>query len=186
MKKTGKNGKGRRKQKSGNAIVYLRRLKAEKSKETAGHNLGYIGQTQDLLKRNGDWRNLKKAYGGKKIERARRLYGTDDWELIILYEGNIKKESTRKKKLDRIETAMIKLYNTVNHGFNTSYGHGMKGLHHSKESRRKISQALRGVKKTEAHKKAMSAGRRKAKQRRLRLERKLQRQRQQQSLNSAA
>ena len=42
------------------------------------------------------------------------------------------------------------------------------------------------VKKTEAHKKAMSAGKKKAKQRRLRQERKLQRQQQQQSLNSAA
>ncbi len=186
MKKTGKNGKGRRKQKRGNAIVYLRRLKAEKSKETAGHNLGYIGQTQDLSKRNGDWRNLKKAYGGKKIERARRLYGTDDWELIILYEGNVKKKSTRKKKLDRIETAMIKLYNTVEEGFNSSYGHGMKGLHHSKASKLKISQSMRGIKKTEAHKKAMSEGKKKAKQRRLRQERKLQRQQQQQSLNSAA
>ena len=96
------------------------------------------------------------------------------------------KKSTRKKKLDELETAMIIKYDSVNNGFNTSYGRGMKGLHHSKASRRKISQALRGVKKTEAHKKAMSAGRRKAKQRRLRLERKLQRQRQQQSLNSAA
>lgn len=185
MKKTGKNGKGRRKQKRGNAIVYLRRLNAEKSKETAGHNLGYIGQTTNLSKRNWEWRNLKKAYGGEKIERARRLYGTDDWELIILYEGNVKKESTRKKKLDRIETAMIKLYNTVDQGFNTSYGHGMKGLHHSKEAKLKISQKMCGVKKSEAHKKAMSEGKKKAKQRRLRQERKLQRQ-QQQSLNSAA
>lgn len=184
MKKTGKNGKGRRKQKRGNAIVYLRRLKAEIARTTGEFELCYIGQTQDLSKRNDDWRNHKKAYGGEKIERARRLYGTGDWELIILYEGNIKKESTRKKKLDRIETAMIKLYNTVDHGFNTSYGRGMKGLHHSKESRRKISQALRGVKKTEAHKKAMSEGKKKAKQRRERQERKLQRQ--QQSLNSAA
>ena len=176
MKKTGKNGKGRRKQKRGNAIVYLRRLNAGKSKETAGHNLGYIGQTTNLSKRNWEWRNLKKAYGGEKIERARRLYG--------LYEGNVKKKSTRKKKLDRIETAMIKLYNTVEEGFNSSYGHGMKGLHHSKASKLKISQSMRGIKKTEAHKKAMSEGKKKAKQRRLRLERKLQRQ--QQSLNSAA
>ena len=156
MKKTGKNGKGRRKQKRGNAIVYLRRLNAGKSKETAGHNLGYIGQTTNLSKRNDDWRNHKKAYGGEKIERARRLYGTGDWELIILYEGNIKKESTRKKKLDRIETAMIKLYNTVDHGFNTSYGRGMKGLHHTKESRLKISQKMRGVKKKPEHRSAIS------------------------------
>lgn len=60
----------------------------------------------------------------------------------------------------------------------------MKGLHHSKASKLKISQSMRGVKKTEAHKKAMSEGKKKAKQRRERQERKLQRQ--QQSLNSAA
>ena len=74
---------------------------------------------------------------------------------------------------------MIIKYDSVNNGFYTSYGRGMKGLHHSKASKLKISQALCGINKTEAHKKAMSAGRRKAKQRRLRLELKLQRQQQQ-------
>ena len=68
------------------------------------------------------------------------------------------KKSTRNKKLDELETEMIKKFDAVENGFNTSYGRGMKGLHHTEESRRKISQALSGVKKKEAHRKNISKG----------------------------
>ena len=66
-----------------------------------------------------------------------------------------------------METAMIRKYDSINNGFNISEGRGMKGLHHTKESRQKISQALRGVKKTEAHKKAISKGMKKSWKQRL-------------------
>ena len=167
--------------------VYKYTLKAtEKSIANGDAGKCYIGQTGNTKKRQGDWDSTDPRYAGPKINRAREIYPPEDWVREVLFSGFYMKESTRKKKIDAMETAMIRKYDSVNNGFNTSYGRGMKGLHHTEESRRKISQALRGVKKTEAHKKAMSAGRRKAKQRRLRQERKIQRQRQQQSLNSAA
>lgn len=167
--------------------VYKYTLKATE-KSTANGDAGkcYIGQTGNTKKRQGDWDSTDPRYAGPKINRAREIYPPEDWVREVLFSGFYMKESTRKKKIDAMETAMIRKYDSVNNGFNTSYGRGMKGLHHSKASRLKISQALRGVKKSEAHKKAMSEGKKKAKQRRLRQERKLQRQRQQQSLNSAA
>ena len=166
--------------------VYKYTLKATE-KSTANGDAGkcHIGQTYNSKERQGDWDSTDPRYAGPKINRARVIYPLEDWDREVLFSGFYKKKSTRKKKIDAMETAMIRKYDSVNNGFNTSYGRGMKGLHHSKASRLKISQALRGVKKSEAHKKAMSEGKKKAKQRRLRQERKLQRQ-QQQSLNSAA
>lgn len=167
--------------------VYKYTLKAtEKSIANGDAGKCYIGQTGNTKKRQDDWDNQNSCYGGPKINRAKKEYPPEDWDREVLFSGFYMKESTRKKKIDAMETAMIRKYDSVNNGFNTSYGRGMKGLHHSKASRLKISQALRGVKKSEAHKKAMSEGKKKAKQRRLRQERKLQRQQQQQSLNSAA
>ncbi len=167
--------------------VYKYTLKATE-KSTANGDAGkcYIGQTGNTKKRQGDWDSTDPRYAGPKINRAKEIYPPEDWDREVLFSGFYMKESTRKKKIDAMETAMIRKYDSVNNGFNTSYGRGMKGLHHSKASRQKISHALRGIKKTEAHKKAMSEGKKKAKQRRLRQERKLQRQQQQQSLNSAA
>lgn len=166
--------------------IYKYTLKAtEKSIANGDAGKCYIGQTGNTKKRQDDWDNQNSCYAGPKINRAKEIYPPEDWVREVLVSRTYKKKSTRKKKLDELETAMIIKYDSVNNGFNTSYGRGMKGLHHSKASRLKISQALRGVKKSEAHKKAMSEGKKKAKQRRLRQERKLQRQ-QQQSLNLAA
>ena len=165
--------------------IYKYTLKAtEKSIANGDAGKCYVGQTGNSKKRQGDWDSQDPRYAGPKINRAREIYPPEDWVREVLVSRTYMKKSTRNKKLDELETEMIKKFDAVENGFNTSYGRGMKGLHHSKESRLKISQALRGVKKSEAHKKAMSEGKKKAKQRRLRQERKLQRQ--QQSLNSAA
>jgi hypothetical protein len=168
MRKNGKKGKKGKKSKKDNAIVYARILKAEKAKETGDYNKPYIGQAKNLAHRNSDFRNLKKAYAGEKLERARKLYGVDDndWEVKVLFSASYKKESTRKKKLNRIETEMIIKFNAVDEGLNSSYGHGMQGVHHKKETKLKISLALSGVPKSEDHKKAMSKGRKKAKRKR--------------------
>ena len=139
--------------------VYKYTLKAtEKSIANGDAGKCYIGQTGNTKKRQGDWDSTDPRYAGPKINRAREIYPPEDWVREVLFSGFYMKESTRKKKIDAMETAMIRKYDSVNNGFNTSYGRGMKGLHHSKASRLKISQALSGVKKKEAHRKNISKG----------------------------
>ena len=137
--------------------VYKYTLKATE-KSTANGDAGkcYIGQTGNTKKRQGDWDSTDPRYAGPKINRAREIYPPEDWDREVLFSGFYMKESTRKKKIDAMETAMIRKYDSVNNGFNTSYGRGMKGLHHTKESRLKISQKMRGVKKKPEHRSAIS------------------------------
>ena len=137
--------------------VYKYTLKATE-KSTANCDAGkcYIGQTGNTKKRQGDWDSTDPRYAGPKINRAREIYPPEDWVREVLFSEFYMKESTRKKKIDAMETAMIRKYDSVNNGFNTSYGRGMKGLHHTKESRLKISQKMRGVKKKPEHRSAIS------------------------------
>ena len=164
--------------------VYKYTLKATE-KSTANGDAGkcYVGQTGNTKKRQDDWDSINPKYAGRKINRAREIYPPEDWERETLFSRFYMKESTRKLKLDSIETEMIIKFNAVNNGFNTSYGRGMKGLHHTPESKLKISRALKGVKKSPEHRKAMSEGKKKAK---LRRERELRRQQKQQALSAAA
>ena len=193
MKKTGKNGNSSNSEDDVfTVVIYEWTLVAEEAKDTGEYGLQYVGQTNDPDGRKLDFYNENIDYSvpGSKIDKARHEFGTDKdkWKYKELHRRQYKSKDLCRKRGDELETEEIIKHDSVNKGFNGSYGRGMKGLHHTKESRLKISQALRGVKKTEAHKKAMSEGKKKAKQRRLRQERKLQRQqqRQQQSLNSAA
>ena len=143
--------------------VYKYTLKATE-KSTANCDAGkcYIGQTGNTKKRQGDWDSTDPRYAGPKINRAREIYPPEDWVREVLVSRTYMKKSTRNKKLDELETEMIKKFDAVENGFNTSYGRGMKGLHHTEESRLKISQALRGVKKKEAHRKNISIGAKRA------------------------
>ena len=164
--------------------VYKYTLKAtEKSIANGDAGKCYIGQTYNSKERQGDWDSTDPRYAGPKINRAREIYPPEDWERETLFSGFYMKESTRKLKLDSIETEMIIKFNAVNNGFNTSYGRGMKGLHHTPESKLKISRALKGVKKSPEHRKAMSEGKKKAK---LRREREQRRQQKQLALSAAA
>ena len=164
--------------------IYKYTLKAtEESIANGDAGKSYIGQTYDPKERQRKWKCKNSHYAGPVINGKKQIYDPDDWDREVLFSGFYMKESTRKKKLDSIETEMIIKYNAVNNGFNTSYGRGMKGLHHSEESRQKISQALKGVKKSEAHKKAMSEGKKKAK---LRRERQQRHQQKQLALSAAA
>lgn len=148
--------------------VYKYTLKAtEKSIANGDAGKCYIGQTGNTKKRQDDWDNQNSCYAGPKINRAKKEYPPEDWDREVLFSGFYMKESTRKKKLDAMETAMIRKYDSVNNGFNTSYGRGMKGLHHSKASRQKISQKMRGVKKKPEHRSAISKGMKKSWKQRL-------------------
>ena len=143
--------------------VYKYTLKAtEKSIANGDAGKCYVGQTGNAKKRQGDWDSQDPRYAGPKINRAREIYPPEDWVREVLVSRTYMKKSTRNKKLDELETEMIKKFDAVENGFITSYGRGMKGLHHTEESRLKISQALRGVKKKEAHRKNISIGAKRA------------------------
>lgn len=164
--------------------IYKYTLKAtEKSIANGDAGKCYVGQTGNSKKRQGDWDSQDPRYAGPKINRAREIYPPEDWVREVLVSRTYMKKSTRNKKLDELETEMIKKYNTVENGFNTSYGRGMKGLHHTEESRQKISQALSGVKKTDAHRRAISKGMKKSWRIR---KKKAQEQQKQQALSAAA
>lgn len=99
-------------------------------------NTKYIGQTtlsptkrflqHCMIAENTD-RNLK-------LYNAMRKYGTENFELIVL-EDNILID-----ELDNKEIYYISLYDTFNNGYNNTVGGGgLRGYHHSAETRKKMS-----------------------------------------------
>lgn len=101
------------------AFVYIRTLKLT--------DQSYVGQTNDINNRNNHFRSLKSKYAGKKLENARKKYGTtlSDWDLrVIRVEADT--IENLEIKLDIKESAMMLLYDSVNNGYNSNYGHGIK------------------------------------------------------------
>ena len=102
----------------------------------------YIGQTLQEEKRRYRFLNIKQSYGSKKIDNARRKYGTDNFTYEILFEY----ESDSKEELQKIlgdkEIFYIKEFDSVNNGYNYQEG----GLHVtnilSKETREIIAKKL--------------------------------------------
>ena len=104
----------------------------------------YVGIThQNPQKR---WDNGNGYSENEHFYRAIKKYGWDNIEHIILYE-NLSKEEACEKEIELI--AKYKSNNS-NFGYNKSYGGqlGMKYLHHSLESRKKISLAGFGRKQS--------------------------------------
>lgn len=96
----------------------------------------YVGQTkftstkrfrQHINKALNTTRNLH-------LYNAMRKYGIENFELIVL-ESDID-----ENMLDARESYYIEKYDTLNNGYNcTSGGGGMRNYHHSKETRKKMS-----------------------------------------------
>ena len=139
--------------------IYKYTLKVtEKSIANGDAGKCYIGQTYNSKARQGDWDSTDPRYAGPKINRAREIYPPEDWDREVLFSGFYMKESTRKKKIDAMETAMIRKYDSINNGFNISEGRGMKGLHHTPEAREKMSKAKMGHPVSEETRKKISKG----------------------------
>lgn len=135
-------------------VVYKRTLIAEEAKNTEDYLKSYIGQTTDWETRQQKWyQPNNKNYGGEKIQVARDKYGVGDdaWKTVIL-EHTYSEVSTDdlEKKLKARETEKIYEYDTVNNGFNGSYGDGMKGRKHTDKSRKLISKNHRNYQSDEA------------------------------------
>ena len=135
-------------------VVYMRTLIAEEAKNTEDYLKSYIGETTDWNTRQQKWYQANnKNYGGKKIQVARDKYGVSDdaWATVIL-ERNYSEVSIDdlEKKLKARETEKIYEYDTVNNGFNGSYGIGMQGRNHTDKSRKLISKNHRNYQSDDA------------------------------------
>ena len=81
------------------------------------------------------------SYVQPKMARAIKKYGWDSFEHIIWAEGLTYKDACR------LEIMLIALWDTVENGYNVTPGGPsvMYGRKHSEKSRRKMSEALKGV-----------------------------------------
>lgn len=135
-------------------VVYMRTLIAEEAKNTEDYLKSYIGETTDWETRQQKWYQANnKNYGGEKIQVARDKYGVGDeaWETVILehYYSDVSTDDLEKKLKSR-ETEKIYEYDTVENGFNGSYGDGMKGMKHTDKSRELISKNHRNYQSDDA------------------------------------
>lgn len=112
-------------------VIYLRTNKVNGKK--------YVGLTTDLKVRENVWNNFSHHYAGKAINAARAKYGVDAFDFEILKECD-------DKELDFWETYYIKELNTkVPYGYNmTEGGEGRNGSSVSEETKKKISETLKG------------------------------------------
>ena len=119
-------------------VIYMRRLITP----SVDQGKVYIGQTTCLEERNTNWYKSSNTYGGKKIAKARGDYGVSNsaWETISLEKIFANTEEDLHKQLNERETYYIELYDSVNNGFNSSYGRGMQGMKHSADARKKIKE----------------------------------------------
>lgn len=119
--------------------------------------LKYVGQTVDIEHRNSQWRDTNNPYAGKKINKARKENGVSDTDwLLEVIEIKAPTKKDRAQQLDYLEEIYIIKNDSVNNGYNQSYGRGMKGLHHTLEAKAKISQKLTGIKRSAETKRKIS------------------------------
>ena len=98
----------------------------------------YIGQTVHDAKKTRISKHLS-GKGSQLVKQAIEKYGKDAFTYEILHDGII------PEFLDTLEIAAIKAFNTIApHGYNLTYGG--EGCSPSKQTRKKISDAMRGRK----------------------------------------
>lgn len=134
-------------------VIYKRTLISNLAENTVDYNKSYIGESSDWETREQKWRQVNnKNYGGKKINYARKKYGVgkDVWLTIILEYVYATTKKELKKLLKAKETEYIYKYDSVENGFNGSYGDGMKGRKHTDKSKEKISKNHRNYQSDDA------------------------------------
>lgn len=127
--------------------IYLRTNKINGKK--------YVGQVirKHFKQRQNSWKCMTQPYAGVVINRARAKYGIDAFDFEILKE-------CEDKELNYWEMYYIKELNTKTpYGYNmTDGGEGRCGhsFPHTAETKKKISEALKGKERSEEHKKHIS------------------------------
>ncbi len=108
------------------------------------NNKIYIGQT--------DGKNKSYKGGGKLLKKAFIKYGKENFKFETIVEGNFNNILT-----DSLEIHYIKLYNSTNR--NIGYNIEVGGKGHKNETKIKIGQSIKGIKRSEETKKRMSISR---------------------------
>ena len=86
------------------------------------NNKVYIGQTLNEERRRKEFLNLKKQYGGLKINNARKKYKPENFEYEILFEKEYSDIEIANNELNILEEKYIKEYDSINNGYNTTLG----------------------------------------------------------------
>ena len=125
-------------------VIYERHNKAT--------DQSYVGKTDNEKIRKQSWNNKgSRSYGGKKIMEARKEYGTgpDAWDYNVLEEIFSDTHEELDAKLKERETHWIREKDTVENGYNHSYGDGNLGIEYDEERRKLCGNAMRGKHHTE-------------------------------------
>lgn len=85
-------------------------------------NKVYIGQTVNEHRRRNEFLNINDKYGGEKIYNARLKYGPSNFKYEVLFENTYSSVKEANKELNEKEVYFIKLYNSVEKGYNISTG----------------------------------------------------------------
>ena len=104
---------------------------------TSPSGKSYIGQSVNLQKRKCAFLCFGDRYGGQKINRARKKYNNKRyWKYKVLEYCDI-------SKLNEREIYYIRLYDTINNGYNCESG-GNENKIVSDETKQKMSEAKKG------------------------------------------
>ena len=117
----------------------------------------YIGQTVEEKKRRRIFNNLNQSYGGVKIDAARKKYGPQNFDYIVLVEVESDDIVELKTFLNQLEIGFIRMYDSYNCGYNSTLGgESLSGFHPTEESRLKMRNSHLGHKWSEESKIKMS------------------------------
>lgn len=99
----------------------------------------YVGQTKNLVRRNCNWKNLKKIYSNQFITDERNKYGIDAFSFTIL-------EECDDSQMDDLERYYIKTLNTrYPNGYNMcDGGKGCSGWIMPEEMKKNLSERFKG------------------------------------------
>lgn len=143
----------------------------------ADNDKPYVGCTAREKTRKESWRNWSNAYAGKKIADARKESEPKDWEYKVLERLYSEDLVELEQELERREAFFIKELDACDNGYNSNRGgSGHTGMEFSDETkqlisenhrryqstdtRKKLSDALKGHKVKEATRKKISEGNR--------------------------
>lgn len=137
----------------------------------------YVGCTPREKTRRDSWRNWSNAYAGAKIAQARKEFQPGDWQYTVLERLYSEDIVQLERELERREAYYIKELDACDNGYNSNRGGtGHTGMEFSDETkqlisenhrryqstdtRKKLSDALKGHKVKEATRKKISEGNR--------------------------
>ena len=104
---------------------------------TSPNGKSYIGQTINEKLRRKLWNSVRYHYAGDKIDRARAKYGKEAFTYEVLFEKNFSSKDIASIWLNIAEQYYIRVYDSVENGYNCEYGGGGNSNHAAAKTHRK-------------------------------------------------